>query len=96
MKNPYTILEKPILSEKSIRLSEQEKIRQYVFKVDLKANKKEIKKAVEDAFGVHVSKVTTMHVKGKPRRLRSSQFGFRSEWKKAYVVLKEGETINLI
>jgi large subunit ribosomal protein L23 len=96
MKNPYQILEKPILSEKSIRLSEREKAKQYVFKVGIKANKKEIKRAVEEAFGVHVSKIMTTHVKGKPKRLRSSQYGHRSEWKKAYVVLKEGETINLI
>ena len=96
MKNPYEILEKPILSEKSIRLSEMEKIKQYVFKVHIKANKKEIKRAVEEAFGVHVSKVMTMHVKGKPRRLRSSQYGYRSEWKKAYIVLREGDAINLI
>lgn len=96
MKNPYEILEKPILSEKSIRLSELEKAKQYVFKVHIKANKKEIKRAVEEAFGVHVTKVATTHVKGKPRRLRSSQYGHRSEWKKAYIVLREGEAINLI
>jgi len=95
MKNPYEILEKPVLSEKSIALSEQNEPKQYVFKVHVDANKKEIKRAVEQAFGVHVKRVNTMRIKGKPRRVRI-QAGRRSETKKAFVVLQEGESINLI
>ena len=48
MKNPYQILEKPVLSEKSLALGEKSEPKQYVFKVHIKANKKEIKKAVEE------------------------------------------------
>jgi large subunit ribosomal protein L23 len=95
MKNPYQILEKPLLSEKSLALGEREQVKQYVFKVYIKANKKEIKKAVEEAFRVHVTKVNTLHVKGKPKRVRY-QKGWRSDIKKAYVTLKEGESITLI
>ncbi len=95
MKNPFEILEKPVLSEKSLALGEREEARQYVFKVHINANKKEIKKAVEEAFRVHVTQVNTTHVQGKPRRVRY-QPGFRAEWKKAYVTLKQGETITLI
>jgi len=95
MKNPYQILEKPVLSEKSIALGEREQVKQYVFKVYIKANKKEIKKAVEEAFRVHVTNVNTTHVKGKPKKVRYQQ-GWRSNWKKAYITLKEGESITLI
>lgn len=95
MKNPYLILEKPILSERSLTMSEKEGERQYVFKVDVRANKKEIKKAVEQAFNVHVVSVNTMRMKGKPKRVRY-QKGWRSDGKKAFVKLKTGESINLI
>lgn len=95
MKNPYLILEKPVLSERSIAMSEKEGEKQYVFKVDIKANKKEIKKAVEQAFSVHVVRVNTILMKGKPKRVRY-QKGWRSDWKKAFVRLKTGESINLI
>lgn len=95
MKNPYVIIEKPILSERSLAKTEKEAQKQYEFKVGVKANKKEIKKAVEDAFKVHVISVNTIRVKGKPKRVRYQQ-GWRSDWKKAFVKLQEGETINLI
>lgn len=95
MKNPYEILEKPVLSEKSLGLGEKEGARQYVFKVHIRANKKEIKRAVEEAFGVHVTQVNTLRLKGKPRRVRIQQ-GYRSDTKKAFVTLREGEVINLI
>jgi len=95
MRNPFEILEKPVLSEKSIGLGEQEKVKKYVFKVHIRANKKEIKSAVEEAFKVHVTQINTTRVKGKPKKVRY-QPGWRSEWKKAYVTLKEGESINLI
>jgi large subunit ribosomal protein L23 len=95
MKNPYVIIEKPIHSERSLAKSEKEGEKQYEFKVSVKANKKEIKKAVEDAFNVHVLSVNTIRVKGKPKRVRYKQ-GWRSDWKKAFVKLREGETINLI
>ena len=95
MKNPYTILVKPVLSEKSLALSDREKVKQYVFQVHIKANKKEIKRAVEEAFSVHVTNVNTTTSKGKPKRVRV-RAGHRSDWKKAFVTLKEGESINLI
>ena len=95
MKNPYTILDRPILSEKSLMLSEGEGPKQYIFKVNINANKKEIKKAVEEAFGVHVEKVNTIRMKGKPKRVRI-KLGYRPDWKKAIVTLSEGESISLI
>ena len=95
MKSPYVILEKPVLSERSLNFSEKPSEKQYVFKVDIKANKKEIKKAVEEAFEVKVKRVNTMRLKGKPRRVRIKA-GKRADWKKAFVTLQETDEINLI
>ncbi len=95
MKSPYQILEKPVLSEKSLTLSEKSEPKQYLFKVHIKANKKEIKRAVEEAFGVHVVRVNTMRLKGKPKRVRQ-QPGRQAIWKKAFITLKSGENIDLI
>ena len=65
-----------------------------VFKVLPDATKPEIKKAVQDLFGVEVSAVRTLNVKGKARRSIHG-IGRRSNWKKAYVTLKEGQSIDL-
>ena len=88
MKDAYRILLKPIITEKSTQL--KEKNREVCFQVASRANKTEIKKAVEQLFKVKVESVRTQNKIGKWRRAGRSQ-GQRSDWKKAYVKLKEGE-----
>jgi large subunit ribosomal protein L23 len=88
MKDAYHILLKPIITEKSSQL--KEKNREVCFQVASRANKTEIKKAVEQLFKVKVESVRTQNIVGKWRRVGRGQ-GQRSDWKKAYVKLKEGE-----
>lgn len=79
----HDIIIKPIVSEKSM---DQLADRKYTFKVALNANKIEIRKAVEQIFGVKVEKVTTSRVRGKMKRM-GVHIGKRSDWKKATVKL---------
>jgi len=88
MKDAYHIILKPIITEKSTRLKEKNRV--VCFQVARRANKTEIKKAVEQLFKVKVESVRTQNKVGKWRRVGRSQ-GQRSDWKKAYVKLKEGE-----
>lgn len=92
-KESYQIIQKPIVTEKSTRLMDTDN--KYTFRVDPRANKMEIRTAVERLFNVKVVSVSTMNVRGKPRRLRYGQEGKRSDWKKAIVELKEGDRIDL-
>jgi len=85
----YRVLVRPIVSEKTARL---EKERQYVFVVAARANKVEIKKAVEKHYRVHVTKVNILNIFGKAVRT-GRVLGKRRDWRKAYVTVKEGETI---
>ncbi len=85
MKDPRDIIIKPIITEKSTRIMEENK---YAFMVSLKANKIEIKKALEEIFGVKVKSVNTMRVKGKPKRM-GMYTGYTSDWKKAIVTLHQ-------
>ncbi len=85
------ILKRPVVTEKSMALLADNK---YTFLVDLRANKSEIKKAVEEIFKVKVDKVSTLRVKGKPKRVRNV-VGKTSDVKKAIVKLKEGDKIEL-
>ena len=88
----YDIIRRPIITEQSM---DQTADRKYTFVVAKGANKIEIKKAVEEVFGVEVEKVTTMNYIGKPKRQGVFQ-GKRADWKKAVVKLKEGsKTIEL-
>ncbi|MDD4237540.1 MAG: 50S ribosomal protein L23 [Desulfotomaculaceae bacterium] len=87
----YRVLRKPMVTEKSTSLLQDNK---YTFEVDLKANKTEIKQAVESLFKVKVEKVNTMHVKGKLKRVRQIQ-GRTPERKKAIVTLKQGDKIEI-
>ena len=83
MKNPRDIIMKPIITERSMADAE---VKKFTFKVDKRANKIEIKNAVEVIFGVEVEKVSTMNMKGKLKR--TGRFvGRRSDWKKAIVKL---------
>ncbi len=88
----YTLIHAPVLSEKSMRLAEQ--ANQYVFKVDKKSTKLQIKSAVEKMFDVKVCAVDTVTLKGKVKRTKN-RIGQRSDFKKAYVTLVKGQTINI-
>ena len=93
MKNEYQIIEKLLLTEKGMLLSEAAPHRKYTFKVDARANKLEIKQAVEKIFGVNVLKVNTLTRRGKKKRERTANFGYTSNWKRAVVTLAEGDMI---
>ena len=90
------ILIKPILTEKAN--GQQENLRRYAFKVDRRANKLEIKSAIEQFYGVNVLEVNTLVVPGK-NKTRSTKAGIisgiKSGYKKALVTVAEGETIDL-
>jgi large subunit ribosomal protein L23 len=85
------ILIEPVLSEKANLLREQGK---YVFKVDMAANKIQIKEAVRRLFNVHPVSCTVMVVGGKPKRLRTRP-GYTATWKKAIVRLPKDEKIGI-
>ena len=86
MKTAYDIVIRPIITEQSM---EDLDIKKYVFEVDKSATKIEIKKAVEEIFGVTVVKVTTTTVHGKQKRTGRYPAGFAKTWKKAVVKLSE-------
>jgi len=87
----YKIILGPVISEKSA--SAGESANQVVFKVDPTANKLEIKAAVQSLFGTKVESVSVLNVKGKTKRTRYG-LGKRSDWKKAYVRLAQGQEID--
>lgn len=84
-----SLIIRPIISEKSYAGIEHNR---YTFEVDKRASKPEIADAVAEVFNVTVTKVNTMNVSGKTRRLRTSK-GVTRSWKKAVVTLKEGDKI---
>jgi large subunit ribosomal protein L23 len=90
MKDPYSIIKMPIITEKSTILKDESN--KVVFQVDIRAKKPEIKQAVEKLFGVTVLKVNTLTMRGKMRGFRMRK-GKRPDWKKALVTLKEGDKI---
>ena len=83
MKTAYDIIIKPIITEQSMEETADKK---YVFQVAIDANKIEIKKAVEEIFGVKVEKVNTIRMDGKEKRM-GVHIGRRANWKKAMVKL---------
>ena len=87
----YQIVVAPVITEKATLLNETGQV---TFKVTLDATKPEIKAAVEGLFGVNVTAVNTVVVKGKSKRFRGRP-GQRSDWKKAIVSLAEGQSIDL-
>ena len=87
----HQVLKKPLITEKGTFLQETGK---YCFVVADKANKFEIKRAVEKAFSVDVTDVNVMHMHGKQRRMGRRLFQ-QPSWKKAVVTLKEGQSIQL-
>ena len=86
----FTLIKAPLVTEKSARVGES--LKQIVFKVDLSANKREIKKAVDELFKVEVTKVTTSIVKGKRKRNRYGMYK-KSNYKKAFVSLSKDSDI---
>ena len=87
----YRVIRAPLITEKGTLVGE--KSNQVVFKVDRRANKVEIRHAVEAMFKVKVEEVRTVNVLGKTRRVRKA-LGKRPDWKKAYVTLAEGQRID--
>jgi len=92
MKDLFDVIETVHLTEKATLLSELEN--KYVFRVHPKANKIQIKQAVEQLLNKTVLDVKTCNYTGKKRRLRTAKYGRRSHWKKAIVTLKEGDKIS--
>ena len=88
MNTIYRVIKRPVITEKGLTLKEDE--RTLCFEVENNASKKQIQEAVEQLFKVKVQHVRTMVVPGKMRR-RGKYSGYRSDWKKAYVTLREGE-----
>ena len=88
MKSAYQIIRRPVITEKGLGVKESEAT--LVFEVSAKASKTEIKNAVQTIFKVKVDRVRTANFAGKERR-RGKFTGYRPDWKKAYVRLKEGQ-----
>lgn len=90
--NANTIIKRPIMTEKLSQRGGE--VSRYAFEVDLRANKLEIKRAIEEAFKVKVEKVNTVTMPGKARRL-GGRYAEKQPWKKAIATLKKGERIEL-
>ncbi|MBW2174088.1 MAG: 50S ribosomal protein L23 [Deltaproteobacteria bacterium] len=88
--NPYQIIKGPLITEKST--VQKELNNQLTFEVDRRANRVEIRHAVEKVFNVRVKQVRTMQIKGKVKRVGRT-LGKRRDWKKAVVTLAKGENI---
>jgi large subunit ribosomal protein L23 len=91
--NSFEVIKTVRLTEKGTR--QGDKLNQYTVVADPRANKFEIRQAVQELFKVKVIKVNTLNVHGKLRRQRTKQAGRSSDWKKAIVTLKEGDKIVL-
>lgn len=94
MKDPHSVIQTIRLSEKATRLGEENN--EYVFIVNRKSTKIEIKQAVEQHFGKKVTAVRTANYDGKARRERRADYGRTNHYKKAVVRLKDGERIELV
>ncbi|MFH1067025.1 MAG: 50S ribosomal protein L23 [bacterium] len=94
MRDPFHIIRTARITEKATSLGE--KHNQYIFEVDQKATKLEIRAAITEVFKKTVVRVNTMRVKGKPKRSRTGKPGRQVHWKKAIVTLKQGEKLELV
>lgn len=93
--NAYAVLMRPLVTEKSTALSSANK---YIFEVDMRANKPQIRAAVEKAFDVTVTGVNVMVMKGKPKgggRRTGRKATYASDWKKAVVTLSPEDKIEI-
>ncbi len=91
--NSFEIIKTARLTEKGTR--QGEKLKQFTVVADRRANKLQIKQAVQELFKVKVLRVNTLNVRGKSRRQRTVQAGKTMAWKKAIVTLKAGDKIVL-
>ena len=92
MSDLRNVLERPVVTEKATILRDRNT---YTFRVDRRANKIQIRHAIESIFEVRVKSVRTLNVAGKPKRQGVHQ-GCTSSWKKAYVTLRSGDSIELV
>ncbi len=92
MKDAFEIIERPVLSEKSMKATQLNK---YTFRVHKDATKIDIRNAIQEIYKKKVVKVNTMVVKGEHRRVRGRLVGKEPDWKKAIVTLAPGDTIEL-
>jgi large subunit ribosomal protein L23 len=93
MRDPHNVLIRPVVSEKSYALMDENV---YVFVVDPSATKVDVRRAVESAFDVRVANVNTLNRKGKNKRNRkNNSLGHRSDTKRAIVTLVDGDSIDL-
>jgi large subunit ribosomal protein L23 len=93
MKSLYTVIQRPLFTEKGSQLKESEN--KILVEVSPDANKLEIKKAIEEIFKVKVNKVSTINIKGKWKK-HGKSLGKRSDKKKAVITLKKGEKLDFI
>ena len=94
MNEPYDLVQTVVLTEKATLLGEKQN--QYVFRVAPRANKIQIKQAVETLFKKKVVSVNTCNYAGKKKRERRADYGRKPHWKKAIVTLQEGEKIEFV
>jgi len=94
MNEPFDHIQTVLLTEKATLLSDLHN--QYVFRVSPRANKLEIKRAIEVLFKKTVVSVNTSNFAGKKKRERTASFGRKAHWKKAIVTLKDGEKLDLV
>ncbi len=94
MNELHDIIQTASLTEKASLLGEKQN--KYVFRVAPRANKIQIKQAIEKLFGKKVVAVNTANYAGKKKRERRADFGRKAHWKKAIVTLKEGDKIDLV
>jgi large subunit ribosomal protein L23 len=94
MNDHYDLIQTVRLTEKQSLLTE--KLNKYVFQVSPRANKIQIKQAIERLFNKKVVAVNTCNYAGKKKRERRADFGRKAHWKKAIVTLQEGEKIELL
>ena len=94
MNEPYDLIQNASLTEKATLLSE--KHNKYVFRVSPRANKIQIKSAIERLFQKKLISVNTCNYAGKQKRERRADYGRKAHWKKAIVTLAEGEKIELV
>jgi len=89
----YDVIKKPLITEKAVELKEN--LNQVTFAIDKRATKAQVKSAVEKFFDVKVADVRTMNYKGKSKRF-GRNVGRRNHWKKAVVVLADGESLEFV
>ena len=94
MDNILSLIRRPIVTERATQLKALSN--QYVFRVAPEANKQQVKRAIERLFKVKVLSVNTMNVRGKARRIGNSPAGSRSSWKKAIVMLQQGQELKAV